>query len=299
MPQGSNTNAEGRWGRTGAPGPMHSHWPLAIMLALTQTAVGMLGASVLLGDLLHVLAPGEGVTLAEAAWVTLAFGLVANVVHLGNPLQALRMFRGVRTTCLRREVLVFGALFLAASLYVGEDYLGASACGVAGTLAVELGLAGVACSVLVYHVTRRAIWSWQRTGVLFAGATCAAGAATALVALAYAGFAPSSLIAVALVTAMASLLGPALFGIDLVEQARDDATMRRIVRVLTGPLRWWTAGRVGLAAASAVAFPAVGLAAGAPLIGAIVAWTAVAVGTIVERHLFFTAGLSARMPGGR
>lgn len=277
--------------------PAHSHWPLVIMLALTQTAVGMLGASVLLGDLLHVLVPGEGMPVAGAAWVTLALGLVASVMHLGQPLKAWRVFLGVRTSWLSREVLVFGALFAAASLYVGEDYLGSRVSGVAGTLAVELGLVGVACSVLVYHVTRRAIWSWQRTGLLFASATCAAGAATALVALAYAGFPPYSLIAVALVTAMASLLGPALFGIDLVEQARDDATMRRVVRVLTGPLRRWTAGRVGLAAAAAVAFPAVGLLAGAPLLGAIAAWTAVAAGTMVERYLFFTAALAPRMPG--
>lgn len=265
--------------------PAHGHAPLVFMLALTQLAVGMLAASVLSA------APAE---TAAAAWLVLAVGMGASVLHLGQPLKAWRVFLGVRTSWISREVLVFGAFFGAAAAYVVAARAEVVVAPLVGAIAAGLGLMGVACSVAVYHVTRRAMWAWQRTAPMFGSAMLAGGAATALVAQAAAGEASLPLVTS---TAIAALLGPLWSTYDLRAGARIDAVMARATRVLRGPLRRWTIARLAMAAVAALGFPIVGVLSGRPLAGAVVAWLAVAVGTLIERQLFFTAAVAPRMPG--
>lgn len=129
----------------------HAHWPLVFMLVLTQAGVGGLTASLSSGAIPHSV---------EIATLLVLAGLGASVLHLGQPLKAWRAFLGWRTSWLSREILVLGAL--------GGASLAAAAAGFfpmtrplqpALSLGATLtGWLGVLCSAWVYHDTHRAVW---------------------------------------------------------------------------------------------------------------------------------------------
>ena len=82
---------------------------------------------------------------------------------------------GWRTSWLSREVLAFGAFAASASVYAASPWLEAirlSNCrqrwerALGGAVALS-GLAGVACSTMIYASTRRAFWNPAYTGVKF------------------------------------------------------------------------------------------------------------------------------------
>jgi len=133
--------------------PAQAHPPLAVMLVLTQLAVGAF-------------------LLAGGRWVALASGVVAmaaSVLHLGRPLYCFRAVLGVRHSWLSREILAFGAFAALAALPVPPVFTAIA------------GLAGVACSVMVYAVTRRTWWRLGPTTFRFAATTLACGLAVRLV----------------------------------------------------------------------------------------------------------------------
>lgn len=127
--------------------PAHAHPPLAVMLVLTQLAVG----AVLFGS--HPLvAAGAGL---------LALG--ASVFHLGRPLYAYRAVIGIRHSWLSREIVAFG---LFAPLTVLKP-----------TVAAVVGVFAVFCSVQIYAVTRRTWWRFRSTATKFALTTAVCGLA--------------------------------------------------------------------------------------------------------------------------
>jgi Fe-S-cluster-containing dehydrogenase component len=143
--------------------PGRPHTPLAVMLVLTQLAVGAFIAG--------------GTPLAIPAGV-LALG--ASVFHLGRPQYAYRAVIGLRHSWLSREVVAFGAftgLAVPAARWPGL-YLPTAAAG----------LVGVWCSVMIYAVTGR--WRPARIVASFTRTT-AVGALAAL-------FWPIALVAVPL-----------------------------------------------------------------------------------------------------
>jgi len=75
--------------------PQHAHWPLVLMLVLTQAGIGLL-----------VAARGNLPVMLTAAVLFFA-GMAASVFHLGQPLKAWRFFLGLRTSWLSREILAF------------------------------------------------------------------------------------------------------------------------------------------------------------------------------------------------
>lgn len=125
-----------------------AHTPLAVMLVLTQLAVGAFMADIL------VRSAGPFHTLVAVAAVVVA--LAASTLHLGRPQYAYRAVIGLRHSWLSREVVAFGAFTALGSLHALAPSpalgLAASACG----------LFGVTCSVLIYTSTHR----WRPSAVV-------------------------------------------------------------------------------------------------------------------------------------
>jgi hypothetical protein len=83
-----------------------AHFPLVVMLVLTQLAAGLFA---FLPFLVSLLSPHAMLALASCAFLALHAGLAASVLHLGRPLGAWRFFLGLRTSWMSREILAFGA----------------------------------------------------------------------------------------------------------------------------------------------------------------------------------------------
>jgi formate dehydrogenase iron-sulfur subunit len=128
----------------------HAHWPLVVMLVLTQAALGLFVATAVSGQ-------------DRLGWVAnglLQAGLAASVLHLGQPLRAWRVFLGWRKSWLSREIMIFGG------------FAGAGAAvliGWSAWWAVGAGVLGVFCSIMVYVDTQRPDWSMGNTAVRFFG----------------------------------------------------------------------------------------------------------------------------------
>jgi DMSO reductase anchor subunit/ferredoxin len=150
----------------------HAHWPLILMLMLTQAGVGLLlGAR---GDLTLTLI---GTTLFFA-------GMAASVFHLGQPLKAWRFFLGLRTSWLSREILAF-SLFAPlpvalAALATLPHFPALPIPGFIAALlpliskitygsALVLGLTAVFTSVMIYHDTHRSLWRFPLGAARFFG----------------------------------------------------------------------------------------------------------------------------------
>ena len=160
--------------------PAHGHTPLAVMLVLTQLAVGTAVLAVVFRDQLTV---GRSWSVA----VTVLVGVVAlgaSVGHLGRPLYAFRAVLGLGHSWLSREIVAFGAFAGLAGFDAAATAAGPGAPGwLVPTLSVAAsvtGVVGVACSVMIYAVTRRVWWRASRTGVVFAASALLTGAATLL-----------------------------------------------------------------------------------------------------------------------
>ncbi|MDQ4068002.1 MAG: dimethyl sulfoxide reductase anchor subunit [Actinomycetota bacterium] len=225
------------------------HDPLVAMLVLTQASAGALAVDLVLG-------PRRATGLL--ALVLGAVGVAVSILHLGRPERAWRAAAGLRHSWLSREVAALG---LFAVLAVGSVL---SASRLVQGAAALAGLAGVACSAMLYVVTRRPSWRASVTGPRFALGCLVGGSAVAVTS--GAGRTAALLLAVSLT---AKLLWEA-------------AAVWR-----SGPL-----GRDGLVR-YVLGVSAVALAVhGNPL-----ALVAVLAGELVERSRFFTAAGWTGMPG--
>ena len=131
--------------------PESPHWPLVIMLVLTQMSVGAVAS--LLGF----------PSLAGAAVATGAgyLALGASLFHLGRPIFAWRALRMWRRSWLSREVLCFSLFAAFTSVYGGALFLGMPFAAPAGAAAVAAGVAGILSSACIYRVPARPAWnSW-------------------------------------------------------------------------------------------------------------------------------------------
>jgi formate dehydrogenase iron-sulfur subunit len=295
-----------------AVAPSHEHRPLVVMLVLTQLSVG---AFVCEAAGSRWLAGQAGAALGSLhALVAMATGLAAlgaSVLHLGRPLYAFRALVGLRTSWMSREILAFGlfaplAILYAASFWVAPGAAPALRHGL-GTAVAAVGLAGVACSVLIYHVTRRVWWGAATTGFKFAMTTALMGAATGVLTLssgiralapAEQGALPALLSAAARIVLVAGVLkglGEVVVLRHLADKRYSD--LKRTALLLTRDLRGYAVLRLVLLAIGLVA--ASTQVHGAPSVtAALVAWVALLGGELVERTLFFAAMCSPGMPRG-
>ena len=266
-----------------------AHWPLVVMLVLTQAAAGMLVAAAVaqLAGIAVAIKP-----LAFFGFATLMFGLTASILHLGQPLKAWRAFLGWRKSWLSREIIVFNTFAGIALLAILHPP--------SSIFAAFVGLAAVFTSAMVYVDTQRPLWSAPFTFTNFFGTMLLLGATFAAVVCSY-----SSAPAVATQTAAlaALLIRTALLvwrRLHWREALRDPANPihfnARVVRAL---LPWTMPARTQLYVVSTV----FGLLALANVGNATSLWVSLAAVTtlsseILVRYVFFAASASKRMPGG-
>jgi Fe-S-cluster-containing dehydrogenase component/DMSO reductase anchor subunit len=290
--------------------PSHGHTPLAVMLVLTQAAVGMMAAA----SVLRAVGELDPTTTSALAGIGLATGLVAlaaSTLHLGRPLLAWRAVLGIRRSWLSREIVAFGAF---AGLGIADGALGmvgaapatTAACGVA---AVVGGVLGVGCSVRLYAVTGRRWWRTATTAVRFGGTTLACGAlATAAVVAAVdpaeAGPTVRALIPLTLVGLAASVLAPLVplrRGLRRGTLGRDLAGTRRLLGAQLQPRFFGRLAAAVLAicllGAAASALPSLDGGARGAAVALALSCVALLAGEYLDRRLFFLASVAPRMPG--
>lgn len=262
--------------------PQHAHWPLVMMLTLTQAGIGLLFGA-LLSD-----ASSPSANVLIAANVLFMAGMASSVLHLGQPLKAWRFFIGLRTSWLSREILSFSlfapiplALLLLSCLpdFPFKPQLQAFV----AISSVPLALIAVFTSVMIYHDTKRRSWRLPLTAARFFGTTANLTALGAAIA------APSPLHSI-------------IFGIAVLLKMIPEA---RILRKNDDPDATWSpdiqSARLQggplvkiLNARMILAFIAIFVAFVQP-------WFALALllaSEILERQLFFQSVHAPKMPGG-
>jgi formate dehydrogenase iron-sulfur subunit len=279
-----------------APAPRHT--PLVVMLVLSQLSVGTFACGAIASQCL----PGVRAAL-QPAWslAALAVALVAmaaSVCHLGRPRYAFRAVIGLATSWVSREILAFGAFAGLGVAYAAWSLWrlpGAAARDALGWTVAALGLFVVACSVMVYHATRRAWWSAAIIGAKFFATTALLGLTGTLVTVAIAGAelprgARTALVALVIAAAAvkaASELAPLAHLRD-----RRYTALRRSAVLMTRDLRRWLIARF-----AALAVGLVLLAAAPHAVATVASCLVLIAGELLERTLFFAAATADRMPG--
>ncbi|MEX2658568.1 MAG: DmsC/YnfH family molybdoenzyme membrane anchor subunit [Acidimicrobiales bacterium] len=264
--------------------PAAAHDALAVMLVLTQLSVGAFLADLLL----------PGTASRWSAAVTLLSGVVAlgaSVLHLGRPQLAWKALLGLRHSWLSREVLAFGTFAAMAVPAAALAWLAVGHWSVValGAVMAATGVAGVACSVLIYARTRRVWWRTSATSVRFGLTTVVCGLAVVL------GTSGDVHLAGPLAACVAVKLAwelSALFPVG----GRPDDDLHKTAQLLRGPLAATLRWRIALGASGGLALPAA-VVLGGPRWLALAAVALLVAGELVERRLFFTAAAPPRMPG--
>ncbi len=285
--------ADARAGDARALRVEHAHWPLIVMLVLTQLAAGVFfAASALASAAPAVFAAHQG-ALALGGFFALQAGLAVSVLHLGRPLGAWRAFLGLRTSWMSREIFAFGGLAGISALF--------AFCAVWAPLArfaaplvhatSFAALVAVYCSAMIYIDTRRPYWCREQTFVKFFGTALLLGASAVAWLLGDASFALAAL-----------LLRTALLGWEfraLRAALHDDSSdLHRPALTMVALMRTVLIVRVALfvGATSAGLFGLLGPALSAGPAAAL-ALVLTLLGQVAERYLFFTAVVAPRMPG--
>jgi formate dehydrogenase iron-sulfur subunit len=310
--------------------PQNAHWPLVFMLVLTQMSVGAFLVDQVLRTLDLATGSGSGETRAlhlAAAFVLGMIGLVASTFHLGRPWLAYRAIIGWRTSWLSREVIAFGCFAVSTSAYAASPWMetiGVMPLGISpiweralGSMVALSGLAGVACSTMIYASTRRVFWNPAYTGLKFL-LTClvlgipiglllrlvtAASSASGGAGLRIPEHMPELGLCL-LVAAGAKLLLEAAILSWL--GAKTFTPLRRTALLMTGDLGRVTFIRFACGTLGGLALPGLLMAwstqTGEPTSLAIVAMLFLILilnfaGELLERYLFFAAVVAPKMPG--
>ncbi len=265
--------------------PQHAHWPLVLMLMLTQAGIGLLAGS--RGD--------PGITLTGTA-IFLA-GMGASVFHLGQPLKAWRFFIGLRTSWLSREILAFSlfapipvALSVFALLppfqnppipsFIAD--LLPTASRITAWSALPVGLVAVFTSVMIYHDTHRALWRFSLGATRFFGTV--ASFATLANVIHDTGIASCFLFAAAVLLKLAPEIRFLQLGKNEYSTWSPDV---HSARLQLGPLKGILRGRITFAMLAVI-------------VAFIEPWAALPVlllAELFERQLFFQSVYAPKMPG--
>ncbi len=292
--------------------PSHEHTPLSVMLTLTQVSVGASTVGAGLGLVAPDAVPDAvAITALGVALVALA----ASVGHLGRPLQAWRAVIGIGHSWLSREIVAFGAF-----AGLGVAHAASSVVGLAGWITTTLevaaaaaGVAGLACSVMLYAVTGRTWWR-VRTSTNRFGLTAVAGGSLLVSAVALGWPSGGSsisaarvLLAVSAVVTVVSLVGQALVlrpGTATHPRSSDLGATRRL---LGGSLKSLVQLRVVATVLGGVIIPLVarteltGVTLGEPslarpglALACLFALVVFMLGEFTDRRLFFSASVAPR-----
>lgn len=299
--------------------PQHPHWPLIIMLVLTQLSVGAFIVSLILDRTLGLTSYGEFPRLHAS--MTLGFGLLAlgsSTMHLGRPLYAFRAFLGVKHSWLSREIIAFGAFAKTAILFAAASWLFPNHWTVpylAGAVAVT-GVIGVFCSAMIYVFTGRDFWSFRRTILKFNLSGAMLGIAATWLSILVFGTFVDSPGAHDLAAATGRPLVHMLVGATLLKIAlelslfrhllfRRNSPLKRSARLLIGPLSSSLFARLACGLLGGVIMPLFVLGEidrepqqeFAGMISVAMLFVACLGGELLERFHFFAASASPRMPG--
>ena len=305
----------------------HPHWPLIIMLVLTQLSVGAFLSGLVLERFLDetLIAAMRPVHSLSA----LIFGLLAlgsSTLHLGRPQYAWRAVIGLRHSWLSREIVAFGVFAKLAVLYAAGNWFCPDVIArneffhswLGWSVAIS-GLAGVFCSIMIYAFTRREFWSFTQSSVRFGFTMCSLGVAAVWLTLLLISIFGSSE-ASASVSGIIAAYGPnicqslmLMMGLKLLFEAnllrpllsRQTTPMKRSALLMTGSLASFTIARFACGVLGGLAMPALLLKATSespqdPVFLIIVTsmlFVACLAGELLERYLFFAAVASPRMPG--
>jgi Fe-S-cluster-containing dehydrogenase component/DMSO reductase anchor subunit len=258
--------------------PQHAHWPLILMLVLTQAGIGLHGSA-------GVPPVSTFPTLALTAAALFFAGMAASILHLGQPLKAWRFFLGLKTSWLSREILAFSLfapipLILCTLPFLPDFPLKGLCTLLTAHSALPLGVIAVFTSVMIYHDTRRALWNFRRGAPRFFGTVASFAAVGHLIA--HPNF--SALILLAS-TILLKLLPELLF----LRHHRDKPWTpdAHSARLQLGPLRHLLIGRAALAL----------LAIATALIHPWLAFAVLLLAEILERQIFFQSVQAPKMPG--
>lgn len=132
--------------------PQPAHWPLALMLVLTQIGLGLSTASLF-----------TSTTTAIIGAIIFNSGMIAATLHLGKPLKAWRFFLGLRTSWLSREILAFSLiapipLTLATFPFLPDFPFKDLALTATKWSAIPAFTGAIFTSAMIYHDTKRANW---------------------------------------------------------------------------------------------------------------------------------------------
>ena len=286
----------------------HAHWPLILMLILSQVAVGLLVVLAALG----LASPAEfragGFSLAAGGFLVFNAGLVAAFFHLGKPLGAWRFFLGLRTSWMSREILVFNLLAGAAFAAAGATwFFPGSSLALAAVLGAALvGLLAVYASGMVYIDTKRPAWAARIVFAKFYGATIALGGAAGAVTLAWTEvISPGHTDlgpAIRAASALAIAVRTGLFAFELVENAaayRNPAhPLHRVAMTMHHLLSWVAAARMVLGTMAIVGSVVVVFdVEHLTFVWGTAALVAGLASQVLERYAFFAAAAPPRMPG--
>ena len=304
--------------------PAQPHWPLVLMLVLTQLAVGAACLELVAERIFADFTSLSSATLSLLVLVTGIGAFAAATFHLGRPAYAFRALLGVKTSWMSREILAFSAFSMASVVHTVTHWqkglLGALGIGplpdsvaralmaVSGPLVVATGIAGLGCSVMVYAATGRRFWNGPFTAFRFTLTSLVLGSAVLVLVLSVlrsfdpAQASASVVQAFAVTTVVASatkLLGELLLFLALRRRRFDE--LKRAALLMKRELGPLTLSRFACGAVGGVVL---GLALTEPLpssLGMVVLSSAAlflcGAGELCERRLFFAAMTSPRMPG--
>jgi Fe-S-cluster-containing dehydrogenase component/DMSO reductase anchor subunit len=309
--------------------PQHAHLPLVFMLLLTQMSVGALVVDQFLAWLP---APGSADSLAAAravqsaaAFILGLVGIAAATLHLGRPQYAFRAVIGLRSSWLSREILIFGIFALLTTFYAVLPWSPRWASAIehlrpaVGVFVAASGIAGIACSVMIYASTRRPFWSAARTSLKFFLTCAVLGLPIALVVWLIAAGCLSELTvdrvmagyglaicgSIVVLTALKLLIEAAIF---TALASKQFTPLKRTALLMAGELGPTTLQRFAMGLTGGIVLPAV--LAGPYLLkspsGHSPLFVACAVtlslillvaGELLERYMFFAAVVVPKMPG--
>jgi formate dehydrogenase iron-sulfur subunit len=279
-----------------APRLDHAHWPLVIMLVLTQAAAGMFLAT--------AIASATGTRLPVlpiVGFIALSIGLTASVLHLGQPTKAWRAFLGWRKSWLSREIIAFNIFAGAALLAVAVPWIPPIVKWQSpiSSFATLFGLAAVFVSAMVYVDTKRPLWCARITFGNFFGTTLLLGATFAAVVFGWMGHFELA----QRFTAAALIIRTALFvwrRFEIHAALRNPASpihlSSRVIRELI-PGTILTRTQLFIASISFGLMAIANVAQLAPVWASLAALTTFS-SEIIGRYVFFAAGAAKRMPGG-
>ncbi len=273
--------------------PEHAHFPLVLMLVLTQLSVGLYAYALISTD--------AAVTHYSrlAALLAMGIGLAASTSHLGRPLGAWRAFLGLRRSWLSREIVIFGAFSAIAAAYTAVGFFDQVPVGLelllgAGT--VGSGLLGVFCSVMIYHDTQRPFWNFPVSYGKFLGTTFGLALAAYLAVLSLVSNEAVPMVGlIALLVFFGLKLGLEVSQLTAATQS-DMTPAKKSALLMLESLKAITASRHGFGLVGLLCFAAV-------LFGAESVWLPVVgfvfllIGELLERVLFFKAVAAPKMPG--